>query len=524
MNQFTCPNCQARIGYGQSACKGCGISLSWEGINHKPPKTRRWLKVLGIIMGIFFLLVAVLLLYPTGEYNVNNQKVDIGKIEYKASTIEDVLNTQAYGQAIINQVIVMLAEDLKEEAAQKIAIDINAKIVGQIEFAHLYQFEIPSTTEEHLTDYIQRLQKVAGVEMAFANTLAQTRDIQGQPCATSLLYDHAYFKENQWYDSYHLIGLQEAYDILTVTQVPLHSVHVGIADELINVAYETLQGVNIEGNSYKLLATNPTETDKPYYRHENIKLYDPYFTHGSGVAHVLAANPNKGKLIGTASMLKEKLSISSLSIQRFRGRGSKLMPVDSTGSVSHNASKPWDILAFDEEAIEAGKQFIVTFNEEYLQRHENENGANQAEIFGTLVEVSKLVEKGASIINCSFGPHFLGTQQEQCEAYDRFLDKLHKNQPRVLIVAAAGNENLGVDGSNDYWGKKKPNLITVGSVDAKGNKADFSNYAVGEGEITLAAPGVNIPVAATAERVIERKGTSYILLIAQMKIVFIALI
>jgi len=86
------------------------------------------------------------------------------------------------------------------------------------------------------------------------------------------------------------------------------------------------------------------------------------------------------------------------------------------------------------------------------------------------------------------------TIPSQEQGYLRCLEEVPAEDEREVsqsaFRAAAGNENGGLDGSNySVGGHKLPNLITVGALDNLGNRANFSNYATGDGEVTLSAPG-----------------------------------
>lgn len=104
---------------------------------------------------------------------------------------------------------------------------------------------------------------------------------------------------------------------------------------------------------------------------------------------------------------------------------------------------------------------------------------------------------GIRIINLSLGG----------PSYDRILEEAFKafeKDNQVLIVAAAGNG--GDDGRGDDNDQKpyypssydSSSIISVASVDSKGDLSNFSNY--GQDSVDIAAPGNNIAVA-TVERI-----------------------
>ena len=109
----------------------------------------------------------------------------------------------------------------------------------------------------------------------------------------------------------------------------------------------------------------------------------------------------------------------------------------------------------------------------------------------TLEAIDYAVEHGRTVINISMG----WLDEHTADAFREVLERLYEEHPDVLIVAAAGNEDIALDGSNSSpGGIAAPNLITVGALNLRGRKAGFSNYEAPGGEVTLAAPGVGVLV------------------------------
>ncbi|MCC7051550.1 MAG: S8 family serine peptidase [Bacteroidia bacterium] len=101
------------------------------------------------------------------------------------------------------------------------------------------------------------------------------------------------------------------------------------------------------------------------------------------------------------------------------------------------------------------------------------------------------VDKGASVINMSFGKAYTTNKQEVDEAI-RYAESKD-----VLLVHAAGNNGAFIDKeihypSNFYGDNKKiiHNMITVGASDYKKNPTVFSNY--GPKSVDVFAPGKDI--------------------------------
>ena len=71
----------------------------------------------------------------------------------------------------------------------------------------------------------------------------------------------------------------------------------------------------------------------------------------------------------------------------------------------------------------------------------------------------------------------------------------------VLIVAAAGN-----DGTTEHdYPASFPHVVSVGAVDQKGVRADFSNY---NDQIEIVAPGVSVMSTAPNDSYVTLTGTS----------------
>lgn len=99
------------------------------------------------------------------------------------------------------------------------------------------------------------------------------------------------------------------------------------------------------------------------------------------------------------------------------------------------------------------------------------------------------VDNGAKVINMSFGKSLSPDKALIDEAVRYAISK------DVLLVQAAGNSHLDVDGYHKYPNPRflfsdslAPNWITVGASNDKGQAADFSNY--GKEVVDVFAPGV----------------------------------
>lgn len=100
------------------------------------------------------------------------------------------------------------------------------------------------------------------------------------------------------------------------------------------------------------------------------------------------------------------------------------------------------------------------------------------------------VEQGARVVNMSFGKTYSPNRHEVDEALD------FAAQHDVLLVVAAGNFGKDKDLIQYYPdeiavdGKRRRNILSVGSADEKGRRASFSNYGVAH--VDVLAPGTQL--------------------------------
>lgn len=100
------------------------------------------------------------------------------------------------------------------------------------------------------------------------------------------------------------------------------------------------------------------------------------------------------------------------------------------------------------------------------------------------------VAQGAKVVNMSFGKTYSPNRKEVDDALD------FAAQHDVLLVIAAGNNGKDNDHVQCYPdvmnvdGKRRRNMLSVGSADEKGNRASFSNYGVER--VDVLAPGTQL--------------------------------
>ncbi|MCL5264384.1 MAG: S8 family serine peptidase [Chloroflexi bacterium] len=389
-----------------------------------------------------------------------------GKAQVKYPEPQVLAKSATWGEVPTNQVAVMLRDGLSRADAERVAQELGGTIVGEVELINLYQVETKGTTEADLLASLEKASKLQGVEVAFPNARSYPLDSACRAC--SPLNDPVYGEGDNG-KHYEMIGLKNAWDILKASGVKLNDVTVGVMDQAIYTKSDEVRGKTRISGIDKDDSTDQPATD------DRGNVVDGGFNHGTMVTHVIGADPDNGGVAGVAGFLGDKLTIKVGNIYKAGANSPESAPDpnDPTKVVWSN-----------------GKTYVVS----------------------DFVDAIKQIKSGATIINCSFGPEKPNAKNKGIsDAWKQFLQKVHKKYPKVLFVAAAGNEKGALDGSNySIGGHKLPNLITVGALDNQGNRAKFSNYSTGDGEVTISAPGVQVPMGVGPDgKTVKASGTSF---------------
>ncbi len=454
--------------------------------------------------------------------------LDLGKAEAVDPGPSTVVHSNLYGLAPANNVLVVMEEGQSHAQAEQVAAQINGTVVGEIEYMSLYQIQTSGSTVQDLETAIETIRALPGVKSAAPNGIDSTKAaIQGVMC--SPMRDPVYQIDNG-FRPYQMIGMMEAWQIWGASDTLQHPVSVGIVDSQVytqsgnGLAPELFfPDANGVFPAYRVksrgLAAKDT-TDQPS------NSLPGGLTHATMVAHVIGADWDQG-VTGVASGLGSRLTMSFGSPWAWNTSFLRNLEVISPGTVSDDL--PLDALVTVEDPSgQPASYFVATF-----------------------VEMIRLIENGATIINLSIGPYDAVTDTTdpdpryawRCSIYKDFLERMYIEHKDVLFVASAGNDNRALDGSNyGPGGIRAPNLITVGMLDRSGNRAtpedmkstqfwedtydalrrdgdipadmtldamiegvrtgrlrSGSNYAIGEGEVTLSACGIDIPVGRYAD-------------------------
>lgn len=395
--------------------------------------------VIGTVLAVVAGLVLVVLA-PEPE-----PRLGLGAASAKDPVAARIVTTAEWGPAPADQILVLLEPGLARADAERIASQVGASVVGEVAFLSLYQLETQGRSGADLNGAIARARGVAGVAAALANQILLSKDAVGARCDP--LGDPSYLKGSNA-RAYEMIGLRAAWDVLAASGLDLKDVKVGVLDSALYTPAGEFNGA--------VKATGDTTTTQ--FKGPNGSLEIGGFGHGTGVTHVIAANPDNGGAAGVAGVLGAKLKVDVSDIYR---QGIRFVPQSSPD--------PKD------------PTLVVDGGQTYSMR--------------TFADIVRQIDAGATVINASFGPVKPGpANQDIARVWRDFLKKMAIAHPKVLFVAAAGNENGALDGANySIGGHPLPNLMTVGAVTNDGKRASFSNYAGGgDGEVSIAAPGEDV--------------------------------
>ena len=380
-----------------------------------------------------------------------------------------LIETAAWGVVPANLVDVLLGEGSSEAEAELVADAIGGVIVGSIELIAFYQIEIGGSTEADLTAALDLAGGQPGVEAAFPESglvAAQEASCVAQGPLVDPWFEDAAQPANA--KPYQAVGLERAWAAVRASGVAISPTRVGVIDTALYTGSSELAGtVRITG------AGAADSTDTPATNATGDLSFGG-LNHGTGVSHVIGADPSNGGMVGVASVLGEKLEIS-------------VTDVFSGPQYVAAVPNPVDLTQIDYGAGGAWSSSILT-------------------------AIINQVNQGSTVINLSLGASTPGPDVgPRAVAMRRLLEAAHRIRPNVVFVAAAGNEGVGLDGSNQFpGGAPLPNLITVGAVDSDGTSASFTNFAVAGGEVTIAAPGVQVPMGIGADgKPYHSDGTSF---------------
>ena len=382
-------------------------------------------KIYRQLIGLFFIFIISILFFSCGK------EINLGKTEIVDPNPDRVIKTEKWGAVAKNQICIILEKDNDKSDAESIAEETEGEVIGFMEYINLFQIEYNLKTEEDYASVIDKLTKKEEVVTAFPNRLLELRG-SGNSCNP---LDDPIYKDlpSELGDALKTCGIREAWDIIKSSGAELNEVNAGVIDDGFGMRNSETKGIP---------GITPLEEGRDTSRGKH--------NHSNMVVNIIGANSVNGGVTGYASVLGDKLKIKT----------SNLFTTESKSETEYNPKDPTQYLD------DKGRSFTLA----------------------SLQRIQEQVENGSKIINCSYGPMALHSSNEpEAKAHRLFLENLAREHPDVLLIAAAPSGDGIVNGKNDYWGQKLPNLITVGGVSNDGEKIVSAEQGE-DGEITLAAP------------------------------------
>jgi len=400
------------------------------------------------------------LLLATGCFSTSNpsesssdeetQEGALGEISYEEPTSSDFIYYNDDEQLIVpvNMMLVLAEEEVPKSEIEDLATDLESEIIGEFDFIKLYQLETPSTNQAELDALIDEALEYEFVVDSGPLLPLVPKDVEGKSC--TILDD--FYTDGEASSAYEMIGLERAWKLINASGIKLKKVKVGVIDDGYNKA--SADGTNIQ-------ALN---------KDDERNADEDYNTHGTSVANTIGGSWENSGMRGVAGGLGENLEVN----------------------VSDAVGEYYDS--------------ITTADPDNPAHYVHTDG--QAYIVNTLAEMKGQIEDGAEVINYSMGSTKLGPQNHLLnKIYRKFLNKMQEKYPKVIFIAAAGNDGdkgIPLDGTNnDMGGIPADNLVTVGALDSDGSLAYYSNSVTTGGEITLSAQGSNVPLG------FNEDGTAY---------------
>ena len=281
---------------------------------------------------------------------VNGTAVPAGTLQVGTDQIlvpvqESLIQTSDWGEVPSNQVILVLKDGKGRSDADRLAASMGGQVVGSIEYINLYQIETSGKTEEELKSAIDKAQQDPDVELAFPNQ--KTIDdmaVQGVQC--SALDDPVYTEKGRG-KGYEMIGVQNAWDLMRASGLPISNVNVGVVDDGLYKGNDEFNG--------------KTKIDTSAPHSELVNPNDQFGSHGTRVMNILAANSDNGGETGIASEpLKDKLTVFMINRWAYgaNAMGSLLAVNESVNKGAKIVSCSWGDTHADPNTAKAYKKFF----------------------------------------------------------------------------------------------------------------------------------------------------------------------
>lgn len=426
-------------------------------------KSKWWIFLLLGLVGfccVTVLCIGIVALVNSGKSETTKSELGEATLNIEALTSEPIKTEKSNdgNEYPVNELFFMLKSGTNKSVATDLATSVQGEIVGNFDYLDLYLLQTQTKSGKELDALIKKIKANANVESVGKNFLFEDEvTVKGTPCS---IYEDT-MGQNENKNMYELIGLEKGWQYIKASGVDLKEVNVGVVDSGLQ------EGLSDVGNDKIINGLDKSDKTKTS-------------THGSAVSNMIGASWKNGGLRGVAGGLEGKLKVN-MSSAGDRMTANFLPTVDPNDPT---------------QAMYKGK----------------------ARQFNDLMQIKRAIDNGATIINYSRGPqHPSSDYNDLSNVYDRFLTQMQKDHPKVLFVAAAGNEAdeanaKPLDGNNyGFAGKNLPNVLTVGSVNADGSWTNFSNTGDGaNGVVDVSAQGKSVPVFMGPDgKPVYQSGTSF---------------
>lgn len=436
----------------------------------QPPRKKR-----GALIAIIVALIVVLIgggtaawfLFGKGGNPLAGDGPSLGTADAKVPDRARLIKTAEWGEVPANQLAMVMVDGASRKDAEKAAEAVGGAIVGEVAYVNLYQVEFSGTTEDDLVAAVTKAEAADKVDYAYPLSQVYS-DAEIWGVRQSPYNDPVY--EGGAGDGYKAVGVDKAWTYIKGAGVDLNDVKVGVVDDGIYMPGEGAEN-EFEGSvNVEFPDKDAGELSSAGAHNDGSK--NDAGSHGTAVSTIIGGNPDNGGPSGVAGPLGKKLTISM--INQFGGKYG-----DTTTTPDPN--DPTKMVWYD------GKSYSI----------------------GSLVAITKQIEKGAKVINCSWGNS--NADPKDVETYKRFFTQMAADHPDVLFVCSGGNGGADMDGSKRYpSGLPLDNMITVGALDKDGKTASYADKATENYEVTLGAPGTGSVVGLKGEGGAEEQdGSSF---------------
>lgn len=400
-----------------------------------------------------------------------SHRADLGAASFTPPDPTSVVVTPEWGAIPTDYIGIMMKDGSGRPQAEKAASAMGGKVVGEVEFASIYQVSIPPKGAEGVKAALALAAQQPGVESAFPDQLTMldaeaAGSVEGTQCTP--LNEPPYLPTAVVDNGlpYRMIGVQNAWDIVRGSGVKLTPVKVAVLDTPLLRSTGEFDGATV--------VETPEAEDSTLTASMAAGKPEPLGTHGTAVTSIIGADPDNGGVAGVASVLGDTLSIRHTNVF-----------ADQYGSVVVTAAL--DPANLTQAPARGGTWSI-----------------------GELVAMTRAIKSDATLVSCSWGRS--DSSESMTKAYRRFFARAEAKRSDVLFVCSAGNDGKSLDGmKRTPSGVASANMVTVGNLENDGTRRSSSNMIGPDFEVTLAAPGHRVlsGVAADGSQSNVSGGTSF---------------